>query len=299
MIISASRRTDIPAFYSDWFMRRIQQQYCLCINPYNRRQVTRVSLRPEDVDALVFWTKNAGPLLPRLQELDDQGYRYYFHYTLNGYGEPFEPNLPELDRCIETFLLISERVGPERVIWRYDPVIFSSQTSVAYHQQRFGYILERLQTATRRIMISIVDEYRKAKLNFKRLQAQGLSIQTDYSAEQLAALCTFMSEQAGRMNISVYSCAESLNLKPFGILPGRCIDGELIHRLFGILIKAGKDRSQRKECGCLQSKDIGVYDTCLHGCAYCYAGTLQSGLRNHLRHSLDSPQLLGESFSNN
>ena len=274
-------------------MRRIQQQYCLCVNPYNRHQVTQVSLRPEDVDALVFWTKNAGPLLSRLPELDARGYRYYFQYTLNGYGELFEPNLPELERCIETFLQLSERIGAERVIWRYDPVILSSRTDVSYHQQRFGYILERIQAATCRIVISIVDDYRKASHNFKRLQVQGLTIQTDYRAEQLASLCTFMSEQAGRHNIPVYSCAESFDLTPFDILPGKCVDGDLIARLFNVQVKAGKDRSQRRECGCLQSKDIGFYDTCLHGCAYCYAGTLQSGLRNRVKHEVDSPMLIG------
>ena len=293
MIISASRRTDIPAFYSEWFMRRIHQQYCLCVNPFNRHQVTQVSLQPEDVDALVFWTKNAEPLLSRLPELDARGYRYYFQYTLNGYGELFEPNLPELERCIETFLQLSERIGAERVIWRYDPVILSSRTDVSYHQQRFGYILERLQAATRRIVVSIVDDYRKASHNFKRLQVQGLTIQTDYRAEQLASLCTFMSEQAGRHNIPVYSCAESFDLTPFDILPGKCVDGDLIARLFNVQVKAGKDRSQRRECGCLQSKDIGFYDTCLHGCAYCYAGTLQSGLRNRVKHEVDSPLLIG------
>ena len=293
MIISASRRTDIPAFYSEWFMRRIHQQYCLCVNPFNRHQVTQVSLQPEDVDALVFWTKNAEPLLSRLPELDARGYRYYFQYTLNGYGELFEPNLPELERCIETFLQLSERIGAERVIWRYDPVILSSRTDVSYHQQRFGYILERIQAATCRIVISIVDDYRKASHNFKRLQVQGLTIQTDYRAEQLASLCTFMSEQAGRHNIPVYSCAESFDLTPFDILPGKCVDGDLIARLFNVQVKAGKDRSQRRECGCLQSKDIGFYDTCLHGCAYCYAGTLQSGLRNRVKHEVDSPMLIG------
>lgn len=293
MIISASRRTDIPAFYSEWFMRRIHQQYCLCVNPFNRHQVTQVSLQPEYVDALVFWTKNAEPLLSRLPELDARGYRYYFQYTLNGYGELFEPNLPELERCIETFLQLSERIGAERVIWRYDPVILSSRTDVSYHQQRFGYILERIQAATCRIVISIVDDYRKASHNFKRLQVQGLTIQTDYRAEQLASLCTFMSEQAGRHNIPVYSCAESFDLTPFDILPGKCVDGDLIARLFNVQVKAGKDRSQRRECGCLQSKDIGFYDTCLHGCAYCYAGTLQSGLRNRVKHEVDSPMLIG------
>ena len=293
MIISASRRTDIPAFYSEWFMRRIHQQYCLCVNPFNRHQVTQVSLQPEDVDALVFWTKNAEPLLSRLPELDARGYRYYFQYTLNGYGELFEPNLPELERCIETFLQLSERIGAERVIWRYDPVILSSRTDVSYHQQRFGYILERLQAATRRIVVSIVDDYRKASHNFKRLQVQGLTIQTDYRAEQLASLCTFMSELAGRHNIPVYSCAESLDLTPFGIFPGKCVDGELIARLFNVQVKAVKDRSQRRECGCLQSKDIGFYDTCLHGCAYCYAGTMQSALRNRVKHEVDSPMLIG------
>ena len=293
MIISASRRTDIPAFYSEWFMRRVHQQYCLCVNPYNRRQVARVSLQPQDVDALVFWTKDAKPLLPRLAELDALGYRYYFQYTLNGYGNLFEPRVPELESCIETFLQLAQRIGPDRVIWRYDPVVFSSQTDGTYHQQRFGYVLERLQSATRRIVVSIVDDYRKASLNFKRLQAQGIAIKPECMPEQLSALCRFMSEQAGRYNIPVFSCAENIDLIPFGITPGKCVDGELIARLFGVQVKAGKDRSQRRECGCLQSKDIGFYDSCLHGCAYCYAGTLQSGLRNRLKHEVDSPMLIG------
>ena len=292
MIVSVSRRTDIPAFYTEWFMQRIRKQYCTTVNPFNRNQISVVSLRPEDVDVMVFWTKNANPLLPHLHELDALGYRYYFQYTINGYGEAFEPNVPELDVCIETFLSLSERIGPERVIWRYDPVILSNRTGVAYHQERFSYILERLRLSTHRVVISVVDEYRKASINFRRLRAQGIEVSPAQEVAEIRTLCNFISQQTAEALIPIYSCAETLDLSSCGILPGKCIDADLIRKLFGIHTTTENDKSQRKQCGCMKSKDIGAYDTCSHGCAYCYAGTLASGLRNRVRHKPDEPALI-------
>lgn len=298
MIVSVSRRTDIPAFYTDWFMQRIHEQYCTTVNPFNRKQVSKVSLRPEEVDALVFWTKNAKPILPWLHELDESGYRYYFHYTINGYPQAFEPHVPDLEESIDTFLTLADRIGPKKVIWRYDPIIFSNQTDFPYHRERFAYILERLHSGTRRIVISIVDEYRGSSINFQRMRSQGIEVQTVPDVSSLARLCTGMSLQAGALRIPVYSCAEKLDLTSFGILPGKCIDGELIHELFGIRTTAEKDKSQRRECGCIKSKDIGFYDTCLHGCTYCYAGTFESGSRNRSRHESGSPSLIGQFTTN-
>lgn len=291
MIISVSRRTDIPAFYAEWFMQRIRAQYCTTVNPFNKKQVSVVSLRPEDVDVLVFWTKNAQPLLPYLHELDELGYRYYFQYTINGYDKIFEPNVPELEECLETFLSLSERIGPEKVIWRYDPLILSNRTDVAYHQKQFSYILKHLHSNTRRVVISIVDDYRKAAINFRRLRMQGIEIELAQE-EKMLQLCDFMSRQAAAVQIPIFSCAETFDLSSCGILPGKCLDSELILRLFGLRTTSEKDKSQRRECGCVKSKDIGAYDTCLHGCAYCYAGTLTSALRNRVRHKPDEPVLI-------
>lgn len=293
MIVSVSRRTDIPAFYTEWFMQRVREGYCTVANPFNRNQISRVSLRPDEVEAMVFWTKNARPMLPYLHVLDDLGHRYYFQYTLTGYGKIFEPYVPELDACIETFLELSEQLGPEKVIWRYDPVIFSNYTDIHYHQERFSYILDRLRSATRRIIVSIADDYRKAAFNFRRLLAQGIEVDKKPERVQLENLFIAMSQQARASQIKIFSCAETTDLSLFGIFPGKCIDDALIFELFGIRTSAAKDRSQRPECGCVKSKDIGVYDTCLHGCVYCYAGTLASGARNRTRHEVGAPSLIG------
>lgn len=293
MIISASRRTDIPAFYTDWLLARLEAQYCTMVNPFNRNQVSYVSLRPQDVEAVVFWTKNAGPLLPHLHRLDKLGFRYYFQYTLNGYGPPFEPRVPPLDECIETFRALSRLLGPEKVIWRYDPILLSNRTDMAYHQQRFSYILDRLHRDTRRVVVSIADAYRKAALNFARLRGEGVTVAPVSDAAEVGELLRHIAARASAVGLSVQSCAEIFDLQPYGIQAGRCIDAKLIETLFGISVGCAKDKAQRKECGCIVSKDIGHYDTCLHGCAYCYAGTLRSGQENRRNHQPGSPSLLG------
>ena len=293
MIISVSRRTDIPAFFTDWFLNRIDEQYCTMVNPFNRKQVSYISLKPQDVDAMVFWTKNARPLIPHLDKIDRLGYRYYFQYTVNGYGNLLEPNVPPLDKCIDAFCELSCQIGPDKVIWRYDPIILSNMTDIAYHKDRFSYILDRLHRSTRRVVISIVDDYRKASINFKRMHHDGVEIIPIQEAAQVGELVRHISNEATAHNLEVYSCAEAFNLQPYGVKAGKCIDDDLIAKLFGIRVGGVKDKSQREECGCVVSKDIGQYDTCLHGCKYCYAGTLNSGKANLPEHHDTSPSLLG------
>ncbi|NMC31633.1 MAG: DUF1848 domain-containing protein [Veillonellaceae bacterium] len=277
MIISASRRTDIPAFYTDWFLRRIEEQYCTVAKPFNPRQVARVSLAPADVDAIVFWTKDARSLLPHLDRLTRLGYRYYFQYTVNGYGELFEPHVPPLDACIDTFCELAAKIGPDQVIWRYDPIVISNKTDAEYHKDRFAAILDRLRSATRRVVISFVDDYRKATSQFRQLAREGVAVRLTPAPAEVADLAEFIADSAAAQGIAAFSCAETLDLQPFGIQPGKCIDNALIQRLFGIRVASGKDRSQRPECGCAAAKDIGVYGTCRHGCRYCYAGSLKPG----------------------
>ena len=145
MIISASRRTDIPAFYAPWFMNRMRAGYCTVPNPFNRSQVSRISLRPEDVDVIVFWTRNPRPLLPALDELDDRGYRYYFQYTLLDNPRTLDPKSPPVDAAIATFQTLAERIGPARVIWRYDPSVLSSATGADFHLERYARIAAALR----------------------------------------------------------------------------------------------------------------------------------------------------------
>ena len=292
MIISASRRTDIPAFYAEWFARRIEAGYCTVVNPFNSKQVTRVSLAPADVDVIVFWTRNAKPMLPYLSFLDARKFAYYFQYTITSYPKVLEPNVPSSEEAIDTFKKLSAQVGAERLIWRYDPICLTNITDCAWHLQKFKLIAEALQGQTKRVVISIVDNYRKAEQNFRQLAKQGMQVETATIAE-IGPLLQNFAEIAADNNMEISSCAEVFDLTPYGIKPGKCIDDDYIRQVFGISVYSQKDKGQRPECGCVQSKDIGVYDTCLHGCAYCYAGTLQMAAKNYKLHDDASPSLLG------
>ena len=293
MIISASRRTDIPAFFSEWFMQRVREGHCTVVNPYNRRQVSYVSLDPADVDVIAFWTKNPLPLLSSLPELEQRGLRYFFSYTLNGYPRLLEPGLPRLEHCLSTFHRLAEMIGPERVIWRYDPIILSNVTSVGYHLEQFECLVRALYGSTSRVIISIVDGYRKAAYSFRRLAEQRTVVDENPPLATVGELVSSLAQIAQDNGLQIQSCAEVLDLTPYGVAPGKCIDDAYIRDVFGIDVTRQKGRNQRAECGCVVSKDIGMYDTCLHGCAYCYAGTLQAGKRNRQFHHPDSPSLLG------
>ncbi len=293
MIISASRRTDIPAFFTEWFMQRIREGYCTVANPFNRNQISLVSLDPQNVDVIVFWTKNPRPLLKYLPELNERGYRFYFQYTITGYPRLLEQNVPALDEMIDLFIQIAGDIGRTKVIWRYDPIIISNITDYNYHQRQFAYIAERLAGFTRRVMISMVDDYRKSIAQFKRLQQQGVFI-SEPAGMEFVDLMKNIAATARHNGFEIFSCSEKIDLQPFGIQPGKCIDGQYIKSIFGIDVSQQKDPYQRRECGCVRSKDIGAYDTCLHGCNYCYAGTLESALKNRKNHFIDSPALLGK-----
>lgn len=292
MIISASRRTDIPAFYAEWFMRRIEAGYCTVVNPFNSKQVSRVSLLPADVDVIIFWTRNAKPLLPYLPLLDAKKLAYYFQYTITGYPKVLEQNVPSLDEAIDTFKRLSAQIGAERVIWRYDPICLTNITDCAWHLRQFRLISEALRGQTKRVVISIVDNYRKAEQNFRQLAKQGIAVETVDIAE-IGPLLKEVADIAAKNNMEIYSCAEVLDLTPYGIKPGKCIDDEYISQIFGISVSSQKDKGQRPGCGCVQSKDIGAYDTCLHGCAYCYASTMRMAAKNYKLHDDASPSLIG------
>lgn len=272
MIISASRRTDIPAFYSAWFLNRVRAGWCAVPNPMNPAQVARVSLAPPEVDAIVFWSKNPAPLLPHLDELDARGFRYYFQFTLNAYAPEIEPHVPALDKRLETFRALSRRIGPERVIWRYDPIVISNRTDGVFHRERFAAIAESLGGATERVVVSVVDFYRKTDRRLALLEHQGYRFDRNAAASaDTAALLADLAAVARAHHMEIQSCAEDGDLSRSGIAPGRCIDERLINRLWHLNLPYRKDPSQRKLCLCTVSKDIGVGDTCRHGCRYCYA----------------------------
>lgn len=293
MIISASRRTDIPAFYPKWFMNRIREGYCTVPNPFNPKQISRISLKPEDVDVIVFWTRYARPLLPFLNELNDRGYCYYFLYTLMNNPRALDPKSPSHKRSLNTFLELSHRMGKEKVVWRYDPIVFCSMTDTNFHKETYHRIAENLKGYTTRSVISIVDIYRKAAKRLRLLESRGIQI-TEPTNEEFKDLMKSLSVSAKANGIKIQSCAEKPDIASHKIPPGKCIDDGLIRKVFGLDVTRRKDPSQRAVCGCVASRDIGMYDTCLFGCVYCYATTSVALARERHRNSdLSSPSLTG------
>lgn len=298
MIISASRRTDIPAFYSDWFMNRVREGYFYRVNPFNSRQVSGFSLRPEDVEAICFWTKNPRPLMQHLAELDARGLNYYFQFTLNPYAKTFEPHVPPLPERIEAMLELAGRIGPQRLVWRYDPVILTSITPVAWHLEQAERIASLLNAATSRLVFSFYDFYGRGRGRLHRaLSGSGITLEDITAPDHrgsLEQLARGFREIAASNGLEIFSCSEEVDLAAIGIPHGACIDGDLIRRLFGVDCSAKKDKGQRGACGCVESADMGAYNSCRFRCAYCYAN-FNAGLieNNCRRHYPDSPSLLG------
>ena len=298
MIISASRRTDIPAFYAEWFMTRIREGYFHRVNPLNSRQVSGFSLKPEHVDAICFWTKNPQPLMQHLDELDRRGFDYYIQFTLNPYNTIFEANVPPLQERIAVFRELSGRIGPERVVWRYDPVILTSVTPVLWHLEQAEHIAALLKDATRRLVFSFYDFYGRGRGRLNRaLHGSGLTLEDIILPDHRDALediARVFRSIADRYGMQIFSCSEEVDLAGFGIGHGACIDGSLIRDLSGVNAAFKKDRNQRKACRCVESVDMGAYNSCRFGCSYCYAnfnaGMIESNCR---KHDPGSPSLLG------
>lgn len=287
MILSVSRRTDIPNYYSEWFYHRIKEGFLYVRNPMNPRQVSEIRLSPDVVDCIVFWTKNPLPMMERLEEL--KAYSYYFQFTLTGYGNDVEANLPDKETAmIPIFQELSERIGRERVIWRYDPIFFSDRYTVEYHIETFREIAEALNGYTDQCVISFLDIYAKIKKNM-----EGLSYY-ELEESELKSFAKEISRIAKQNDISVSSCAEKMDLEDCGIVHNCCIDKGLIEKLIGCELKVGKDKNQREECGCVESIDIGTYDTCRNGCAYCYANSGAKSVEvNAAKYDPASPLLCG------
>lgn len=288
MILSVSRRTDIPNYYSDWFYNRIKEGFLYVRNPMNPTQVSRINLSPEVVDCIVFWTKNPQPMLERLGELKD--YQYYFQFTLTGYGRDVELGVPhKKEGMLPVFQELSQRIGKERVIWRYDPILFNANYTPEYHLKAFTQIAQALAGYTEKVVISFVDSYAKNKRALKDLGVYDLEEQ---------ALLEFAGKLAGiaRENGMVpVSCAETMELSSVGIQHNSCIDRELLERLLGYKLKLTKDKNQRPECGCVESVEVGTYDTCPNGCKYCYANvSMAQVVEKRRNYDPASPLLCGK-----
>lgn len=288
MILSVSRRTDIPNYYSDWFFNRIRDGYAYVRNPMNPRQISEVLLTPDVVDCIVFWTKNPAPMLRSLKELRD--YHYYFQFTLTGYGKDIERGVPhKRESMIPIFRELSQMIGKERVIWRYDPIIVNDRYSVSYHVNAFGQIAEALNGYTKKAVISYVDMYSKIQKSMEKIHM------IELTPEEKLDMASKMSAIAHKNHMKIGACAEALDFRGAGVEKNSCIDRELIERLTGYPLKASKDKNQRKECGCVESVDIGAYNTCRNGCLYCYANYSEKSVALAVdKYDVYSPLLCGK-----
>ena len=285
MIVSVSRRTDIPAFYAEWFMNRIKAGGVETVNPFNAGQRSWISLEPDNVELLVFWTRNPLPLLPHLNELNERGYRYYFLMTLNAYPVELEPKAPPPEEQVRRMKLLAERIGPEKVIWRYDPVVVSLRTPWEWHEENFSRLSGLLRHSCRRVVVSQADEYRKVNFAGRVLRQLEIRRKAEVLPPEGQKLFRHVAGQARANGLEIYSCAETdAFFESCGISPGACIDADYVEETFGISVDRRKDSGQRSHCRCVFSKDIGAYDTCPHGCVYCYAGRRITAERNHPRH---------------
>jgi hypothetical protein len=289
MIISASRRTDIPAFYSEWFYNRIKEGFVYVKNPMNPKQISKVLLTPDVVDCIVFWTKNPKPMIPKMEIIDNLGIPYYFQFTLNSYSQEIETNVPLKKGIIDTFINLSERIGKNRVIWRYDPILLTERFTINYHIKYFEYLASKLHKHTNKCIISFIDFYKKCQKNLKSVKPIEFN---DNIKRQLAVA---IKSIANKYDLTIETCAEDIELSSIGITHGKCIDDKLVEELCRGNIKIEKDKNQREACGCVASIDIGAYNTCSHGCLYCYANYNKDiVLKNIEKHNPSSPLLFGE-----
>ena len=287
MILSVSRRTDVPNYFSDWFYNRIKEGFLYVRNPMNAHQISSIDLSPKVVDCIVFWTKNPANMLERLDEL--KSYQYYFQFTLTGYGKDVEPGLPDKrEVLIPTFQMLSEKVGAQKVIWRYDPIFFSPCYTSEYHLKAFEEIAHSLAGYTRKVVISFIDLYAKTQRNTSGLQIESIS------DRNMVEFAKQIVDIAGKCGMEVESCAEVIDLQNVGVKHGSCIDKKLIEEILGCKLTVTKDKNQRAECGCCESVETGTYNTCRNGCRYCYANFNDTMVKESVAaYDVDSPLLCG------
>lgn len=285
MILNTGSRTDIPAFYSEWFLNRVREGFVMARNPFFPELVTRFQLSPDVVDLIAFCTKNPAPMLPRMEELS--AFLQYWFVTITPYGKEIEPAVPDKTEVCESFRDLSRIVGKERTGWRYDPIFLSETYSMEYHLQEFERLAALLDGYTEQVVISFIDLYEKTKRNFPEAR--------EVQPEERLILGKGMAEIADRHHMRIYTCLEGTDLKGFGVNTDGCMTKEVLERAIGEELDVPAGLSPAREgCRCLLGSDIGAYNTCRHFCRYCYANyDRETVLRNSAMHDPESPLLVG------
>ena len=285
MIINTGGRTDTVQYYTQWLLRRFAEGYVLARNPLFPNKVTRYELDPSVVDCVVFCSKDYAPILPRLDEITRR-FRTYFNYTITAYGRDVEPGVPGIGRSMETLIALSRQVGRQRVAWRYDPVLLTRTYTVERHLATFERMCAALAPHIDRCIFSFVEMYRKVEENMPEI--------IPLSAEDMDALARGMGAIAAKYGVHLQTCGTDADYARFGIHSSGCMTLDILGRANGVAFRNLKHRGMRRGCHCIESRDIGAYDTCLNGCKYCYANrNPRRAFDNFKDHDPDSPLLLG------
>lgn len=287
MILHTGMRTDIPAFYSQWFFKRLEAGYVLVRNPFDPSAVTRYTLSPDVVDLIGFCTKNPAPMLPRLEEVKAYGQLWFV--TITPYGRDIEPNVPPKEQVMDSFWQLSEALGSHRVAWRYDPILLNEAYSIQRHLQDFETMAARMRGATDTCIISFIDLYEKVKRNFQEVK--------QVEKPERILLGREMAAIASHYGMTLKTCGEGDELAPYGVDCSGCMTIPVYEKALGERLLVPKSKPQRKECACWLSGDIGAYHTCGHLCRYCYAND-DAALVVHNRacHDPESPFLVGNAM---
>lgn len=285
MIINTGGRTDSVQYYSEWLLRRFSEGYVLSRNPLFPNKVTRYELSPDKVDCVVFCSKDYRPILPHLHEITDR-FHTYFYYTITAYGKDVEPGVPSIEESMETLIELSQQVGRQRVAWRYDPVLLTEKYTVTHHMETFERMAKILAPYIDRCIFSFVEMYKKLETNMPEIL-----ILTERDKNVLAE---GLGRTAAKYGISIQTCGTDGDFTRYGIHRSGCMTLDILGEANGISFRNLKHKGTRKGCHCIESRDIGAYDTCLNGCRYCYANkSPQKARENYQYHDPASPLLLG------
>lgn len=286
MILNTGCRTDIPAYYSEWFYNRIKEGYVLTRNPYYPNQVMKYRLDSRVVDCLCFCTKNPEPMLSRMEEI--RQFKQFWHVTITPYGKEIEPYVPDKERVMEAFKRLAAIVGVNAVGWRYDPIFITDKYSLDFHVDAFRKMAENLAGYTQTCVISFIDLYAKTRRNFS-------GIREVPRADQITIAREFV-EIGRKHGIIIRSCCEGAFLEEYGVDVSGCMTKQVLEKATGASLDLAKiKKPAREECNCLLGNDIGMYNTCGHGCLYCYANYDRKTVEQNMRlHNPQSPLLVGE-----
>jgi len=291
-IISVSRRTDVPTFYGDWFMNRLKEGFAGYVNPFGGQKYI-VSLKPEDVICFVFWSKDYGPFIEKLRIIKERDYEFYFNYTITGLPNFFECNLAGTEDAINALKKISSMYSPKHINWRYDPIVISDKTDHGFHIEKFKDIAAKLEGYVERCYFSYAIQYGKVKTNFNKFQKEHNILIDDLDKNAKIDLANQLAEIANSYGISMQTCCGDFLISP-NIKKAHCVDGSIIEGLF-FEKSVFRYVPTRKECGCTESTDIGAYDTCPHGCIYCYANVNKEKANKAFKNHNPKSAFLGHS----